>query len=423
VTRRKAYALVVAACALPRLAVLLYERSLDPMEKSDALARVFLASHTFGYLPGEPSASTQPMYGWFLIAVYWVAGRHWWSLGTAQVLIAVATALVVYEIGRRFISARAGLIGAVIATLQPYLIWHDVHGNREILDQLLGAAAFGLTLLVAAHPSLRLSAALGAVLGLAILSNSRLVLLPLAVAAYLLWRRTGWRVAVLAPVVAGIALLPWVVRNDVRVGCFAITTDARALWKANNMNTFDTLRAGLWIDNVPDIPERRLDPVPDKWRTPQEAGVIFTTHGRRIHLDECAQQAHYEHLVLQFWRHHPGEKAKLAAQATWMMWDPRAQVGEGAGGGIGDPKSWVQPLWVVPLYALAIWGLFLVAPWFRALALVFVGYETAMAWVFAGTTRYRVPWDFVLALLAGAAIAKWPLRPGSTDDETRSSSQ
>ena len=41
---------------------------------------------------------------------------------------------------------------------------------------------------------------------------------------------------------------------------------------------------------------------------------------------------------------------------------------------------------------------------FRALALIFVFHETAAAWVFARTTRYRVPWDFVLALLAAAAI-------------------
>ena len=40
---------------------------------------------------------------------------------------------------------------------------------------------------------------------------------------------------------------------------------------------------------------------------------------------------------------------------------------------------------------LAIVGLFVVAPSFRALALIFVGYETVAAWVFAGTTRYRVP--------------------------------
>ena len=33
------------------------------------------------------------------------------------------------------------------------------------------------------------------------------------------------------------------------------------------------------------------------------------------------------------------------------------------------------------------------------------------AWVFAGTTRYRVPWDFVLALLAAAALSRLPFRP------------
>ena len=35
------------------------------------------------------------------------------------------------------------------------------------------------------------------------------------------------------------------------------------------------------------------------------------------------------------------------------------------------------------------------------------------AWVFAGTTRYRVPWDFVLALLAGAAIDRYLTRRAS----------
>src|SRR5207248_7535653 len=193
VTRRRAYAVVLAACVLPRLAVLLHERSgiLDNMEKSDALARVLLKTGTFGYVPGEPSANTQPLYGWFLWLVYWLAGKHWWSVGGAQLLVAAATALVVYEIGRRRFSARVGLVAALAATLQPYLVWHDVHGNREILDQLLGAAMFGLAL-VARRPLT--GAALGLVTGLAILSNSRLVLLPVVFAVYLLWQPTASRI-------------------------------------------------------------------------------------------------------------------------------------------------------------------------------------------------------------------------------------
>jgi 4-amino-4-deoxy-L-arabinose transferase-like glycosyltransferase len=405
VRRRYAYAVVVAACALPRLAVLLHERTavLADVEKSGTLAQVFLKTGTFGYVPGEPSAYTQPLYGWFLIAVYWIGGIHWWSLGTAQLLVAIATALVVYETGRRFLSARAGLLGAVIATLQPYLVWHDMHGNREILDQLLGAGMFGLALLASSRRSAWLAAALGAVTGLAILSNTRLIALPLALAAFLVWRRLGWVAAVSVPVLAVVVLAPWVIRNKVQVGCFAITTDARALWKANNVNTYSTLRSGQWIDNVPDIPQRAF-PIPDKWLTPQEAGDEYERNGRKIKIDECAQQQHYEHLVFQFWEHHPGEKAKLVAQATWMLWTPRVEREGGPNAGVDSFRNVIEPIYLVPVYLLALAGLLVVTPAFRALALIFAGYETLAAWVFAGTTRYRVPWDFVLALLAAAAI-------------------
>src|SRR5207302_4924261 len=126
-------------------------------------------SGTFGFVPGEPSAWTQPLYAWFLIPIYWIFGRAWWSVGFAQIAVAVLTALLVYEIGRRFVSRRAGLVAAVVATLNPYLVWHDVHENREILDQLLAAAIVLLVLLAARRGSLWIAGALGVALGLAIL--------------------------------------------------------------------------------------------------------------------------------------------------------------------------------------------------------------------------------------------------------------
>jgi 4-amino-4-deoxy-L-arabinose transferase-like glycosyltransferase len=406
VTRRRAYAVVIAACALPRVAVLLHERAgmLDHMEKSDVLARVLLHSGTFGYIPGIPSANTQPLYGWFLWLVYWLAGRHWWSVGGAQLLVAIAAALTVYEIGRRHVSPRAGLVAAVVATLQPYVVWHDMHGNREILDQLLGAAMFGLAL---TPPTVLTGAALGLATGVAILSNSRLVLLPVVFALYLLWRRAGWWAAAAVPVLAAVALAPWLVRNEVQVGCVAVTTDARALWKANNLGTYETLRKGDWIDYVPDIPQRNIKPRPFKWFTPSEAGVYYANHGVKIHVDECAQQNYYEHLVWQFWEHHPGAKAKLVAQATWMLWSPRVERESGPSAGVDPLRRVVEPIWMIALAGLAVAGLFAVATPLRVLALLFVGYETLAAWVFAGTTRYRVPWDFVLALLAAAAVERF----------------
>ena len=134
--------------------------------------------------------------------------------------------------------------------------------------------------------------------------------------------------------------------------------------------------------------------------------------GKKIRLDECAQMRLYQHATFQFWRHHPGEKAKLMGQATRMLWDPRPTKTETgpSSGGHSRLRTWAETAYAVPLFALALLGLVLgfraaaVPRRFLVLALVFLLYETLAAMVFAGATRYRVPWDFVLALLAGVAL-------------------
>ena len=406
-TRRLAYPIVIAACAVPRIVVLVHERAsiLGNFEKSHMLAQLYLRDGTFGYVPGHPSAYTQPLYGWFLIPIFWIAGFHWWSVGTVQILVAVATSIVVFETGRRFLSARIGLIAAVIATLQPYLVWHDVHGNREILDQLLGAAMFGLTLLddrPEARPGSASPWASSRASPSSPTPGCSLLPLMLAVFVALARRRLGRRGRV--PVVAVVAMAPWVIRNKVELGCVTITTDGRALWKANNLNTYKTLSHGQWLDQVPDLPQRLVPRVPAFWVTPEFAGDEYSENHKVIVVPECAQQKKYEHLVFQFWRHHPREKAKLMAQATWMMWNPRVGIEGAQESGVDSLRHWAEPLYTIPLFLLAIAGLFFVPFNVRVLAVIFLLYETAAAWVFAGTTRYRVPWDFVLALLAATAL-------------------
>ena len=59
---------------------------------------------------------------------------------------------------------------------------------------------------------------------------------------------------------------------------------------------------------------------------------------------------------------------------------------------------------MIPLYILGIVGLFVVPRFFAGLALTLLGYQTAVAMLFVGETRYRVPWDFLIALLASAAL-------------------
>src|SRR5436853_452227 len=201
-SRRLPYALVAAAAILPRLGVLLHERSAitaSYVDKGDVFARTFLHHGTYGFIPGEPAAD---------------------------------------------------------------------------------------------RPSLPLAAGLGLALGLGILGNVRLLLLPLVVAAFLLAlrRRAVLVPALVALVATAVVVAPWVVRNRVSVGCAALTTDGRALWKANNPNTLRILEHGKWIDDVP--------PLPGAPPSPQDAGAIYAQTGRIVPTNECAQMRRFRHLAV-----------------------------------------------------------------------------------------------------------------------------
>jgi 4-amino-4-deoxy-L-arabinose transferase-like glycosyltransferase len=415
---------VVAAAAIPRLLVLMRERETileEFVDKSDRFATTLVDHGTFGFLPDVPSAYTQPLYGWFLAALYFPFGRSWLAVGITQVVVAVATALVVFQIGFRLRSTGVGLVAALITTLHPYVIWHDVHLNREVLDGLVLAVLALLALAAYEHRSLPLSAATGAVAGVAILGNARLVLLPVAVAVYVAWRIVPWSRTVTAmALVVGVAALvvaPWVARNKIEVGCYAITTDSRALWKANNPNTREVLDRGLWIDDVPELPG--APPWP-------EYAADLTLAGRPTTADECAQMRLYRDEVVEFWREEPGEKALLALQATRMLWSPVPRESDESGSGAARAaRKTVEPAFMIALYVLAIAGFFVAPPHFVGLAAMMLAYNTLAAMVFAGTARYRAPWDFLLALLAAfALVALWERlrrrRPGYAGASARS---
>jgi 4-amino-4-deoxy-L-arabinose transferase-like glycosyltransferase len=401
--RSTAAVLVVVSAAVPRLIGLMHERDTiltEFVDKSDRFATTLVDHGTFGFLPGVPSAYTQPLYGWFLAGIYLPFGRSWLAVGVAQVVVAVATALVVLEIGARLRSVGVGLVAALITTLHPYVIWHDIHLNRELLDGFV-LAVLALTALAAyERRSLPLAAATGTAAGLAILGNARLVLLPVALAIYVAWRTPAGHALTAAALVVGVAALvvtPWVVRNKMQVGCYAITTDARALWKANNENTRAVLDRGGWIDDVPELPG--APPWP-------ELAADLTLAGKPTSVDECAQMRLYRHEVVDFWREHPGEKALLAVQATRMLWSPVPRESDESGTGAARlARKTAEPAFVIALYVLALVGIFLAPPHFVGLAALMLAYNTLAAMVFAGTARYRAPWDFLLALLAAFALA------------------
>ncbi len=405
-TRRTAILVVSLAAVLPRLLVVAVER--DDLigslpEKSDRFARTLVDSGTFGFIAGVPSGYTQPLYALFLAPLYATFGHSWAAVGLAQIVVATGTALLVYAIGCRIATRGIGVVAALLSTLHPYLIWHDVHVNREVLDGFLAALLTLLVVIATERASVRIAASAGLATGFAILGNARLTLLPVALAGYLLWtiapRRSGVLAAAALVVATGVVVTPWVVRNDISVGCATITTDARALWKANNPATFRILRDGGWIDQVPEIPG--APPWP-------ELAADLTAGGKPTAIDECAQMRFYRSEVMHFWRTEPREKAKLSAQAAWMLWRPSVTVEEGGSRSAGSrlARNVFEPLYVLALYALALAGLARLPRRYLALTLLLLAYGTVMAMVFAGTVRYRAPWDFLLCVPAAITLAR-----------------
>jgi hypothetical protein len=89
-----------------------------------------------------------------------------------------------------------------------------------------------------------------------------------------------------------------------------------------------------------------------------------------------------------------------------MLWSPVPRESDESGSGTARiARRTIEPAFMIALYALAIVGVFVAPPHFVGLALLMLAYNTVAAMIFAGTVRYRAPWDFLLALLAAFALA------------------
>ena len=402
---------------MPRLAILLHERgaiTASFTEKSDTFALTFVQHGTFGFLAGEPSAYTQPLYGWFLVPVYWAVGRSWESIGVSQLVLSIVTAWLVYEIGRRVLGPRWGFVAAAVATLNPYLAWHDMHVNREIVDQVCAAALVLLTLIIAERPSKKLAALLGVVTGLAMLGNTRLVFLPILCAGYLVWRLprvrlTAW-IAALVLGGAAVAVAPWIVRNKVQLGCWTITTDGRAMWKANNLQTYGLLSSGQWIDNVSHSSPR---PKPPNRDTPEEAWGYLAEGPARRRLPRLSERVRGDELLR-------ARDVPVLAAPSREQGEADAAVGEAALAADGDRDERPERRRDEPrrrparrrarvhdrdLRARDRGAVHRAARVRRARAAA-ARVPDLWALVFVGATRYRIAWDFLVVILATATVAR-----------------
>ena len=327
--------------------------------------------------------------------------------GARRSLVAAATALLVYEIGRRVLSPTRRPVRRARRDAQP--VPRLARRPRQPRDPRPAArrrARSAARCVAADRRSAGSATAAGIYAGLAILGNARLSCCPLVVAVYLLCRqrlglgaagrrrrrRRWWSTArgwsATRSRSAASRSRPTRARSGRRTTRRPTTcshTGSGSTTCATRPGTRS--RTGGGPRHLP--PDRRQDP------------------RRRVR----ATMRYYQDRAWEFVREHPGEKAKLAVQAVRMQWDPphdRVRHGFRSAARSATGRS---PSTRRSSISSALIGIFVGRRRLVALALALLAYQTLAAMVFVGATRYRVTTDFIIALLGSVCAGVGAVAP------------
>jgi uncharacterized membrane protein AbrB (regulator of aidB expression) len=278
-----------------------------------------------------------------------------------------------------------GVVAALLGALYPVFVALDGSVRSESLYAPLVALALLAAYRLRDRPGAARAAGLGAVVGLAALTRSEaILLLGLAPVAA---RPRRWRATGLAVLVCALVLSPWVIRNWVVFGRPVLSTNVGALiYGANCRHAYHGPLIGAWACFPPVRASRSLNEV-------QLADRLARTG-------------------LRYARRHSARVAVVAGVRllrTWDAWSPsRAARLEAL---IDDSNLRVEQAGVVVFYvlaALALAGTLLLRRARESLPillvpLLLVCVTSILAY---GTSRFRIPADVAIVILAAVALAR-----------------
>ncbi|TAK22293.1 MAG: hypothetical protein EPO26_11370 [Chloroflexota bacterium] len=410
-------------------------------EKNDEFAQVFLASGTFGTAPREPSSYTRPAYAWFLIALYSMLGRSTYAIGLTQAALSAFNVLLAFLVAYRLVGRRAAIVAAAMMAIYPYPVWHDVHVVRTGLDTFLVLASVLFLLELAESYRVRYAIAAGITMfGASQTTNLLLAFVPFAC----LWLLFRWRsllptlrASVVLALAGGIALAPWVVRNYALHGRFvpSTTDNGIAFYKNNNPFILDLVKENKGPDYVMErlaptfVDASRLGLAGDDCRRAAKLPLDQRPPECRDVVDEAEAEAIYFARGMQWIRENPGQKIELAARLALNLWDPtglrpRSDTFFEGNESIHTIKNLAYALSFGPILLLGAIGLAGAARKSRDAWLVIglFAFITALYASTYATTRYRIPFDGLLAAYAAATLLAIVERVSmrSTAEPTRS---
>jgi len=359
------------------------------MTDYDQRALLLLHQHTFqtGTIFGATYRS--PGYVVFLAAVYGLAGYHWWAAYVVQSLLSTATLLGIYLLAGQLFSRKVAMTGLVLAACYlPFIAYAHVLMSETLFMTFLvfSAYAFARGVLRSSRLWLCLS---GILCGLAALTRSEALLLPVVLLLWIALSRGRWLVfrrlksgLVLFVLAMALVLAPWTIHNYL---------DQKQFIPGDTVGGLNLL-----IGNHPGA-DGTFDDAP-VWSNPAVTAAV--SQGKR----EAALDDVFRDQALSWISSHPGRFLSLTG---WRMLLFLSRVNDWLVDGIGsdtlDTLSGFQRDYTWALLFFAVAGGFAGLRQGRRtlLPLLCFFYFLGGISVFYFQTRYRLPaMPFVLVLAA-----------------------
>lgn len=346
----------------------------------------------------HPSAWKTPGYPLFLGLIYAVGGKDPDIAMLVQVLIlGPLTITLTWLLGRRLFGAWVGTAAAFVAALHPF-VWQ--YEARLFAEALATPLTLAILLLILDRPTLRRLAAAGALSGALILVKPSAVHIMAALAAAALVAsgpRRGLAKAAVALTACVLVIAPWTVRNYAEFDTFI------------PLSVQDAGIYGVFNDDAAQDDEH-----PWIWRpvTTRDAALFDPARP----LDDAELRAELRDRAFEYIEDHPSSVPKAffwnGLTRFWDVRDPNEALNEVQFQGRSRTLTWIGLViwWVVlPLGLAGLW----LARRRREIVVPLAAMFALACFVYIGNsgTRYRAPFEPVIAVLACSALAS--MRPGA----------
>jgi 4-amino-4-deoxy-L-arabinose transferase-like glycosyltransferase len=375
----------------------------------------------------RPTAEYPPLFPALLAVPSFLGAKSVDAQRVFLCFVGTGTVVLIGFLGRRVGGPIVGLVAAAIAALYPMLFLSEAVLMAESVYVLLVTAALLLASRAADAPTPWRFAALGLVIGLSALARAEglffavVLVIPLALGLRSLATKRRVLLAAIAVAVSVLVVVPWTVRNAVRLHAFVPISNniGTAVDGANCDLTYSGTQIGLWRETFSQFGDSAR-------RRPQAEACFegFDIGKRGFEEAEVANKHRSD--GIRYARDHLSRAPLVVAVRelrTWGLYAPRQQIDFESLE--GRPKGWqglgTVMYWV--LLPLAVVGAVLLCRrrarvWPLLSAGVVVVLTTALTY---GQQRFRVaaePSVVVLAAVSVAAVVGYRRRPIGTTERS-----